>query len=161
MKKTSIAVFLFVFMFALILVINHKNAIIFRGSFAETKQILFTYLGANENDFSTRKTAYVSPDAPAANLIGYGGDISMEIEPESERLSIVIKREYNIGASGNLIVYFEIMPVDETQKKIIVDYEDSWVGIWPPFIWWSPGIIMKHRIIKSLEHFIHERKRND
>ena len=161
MRKKCILVcsILFVFVVALFFIASHKNTVVYKGSLDETQQMVFAYLGVNASDFSVRRTTPASStNSPLYELLNYIFHVSVEENWFSEKHSIVAKHEYNIGASGGMTIRFGIVPIDEKQTRVTVSYKNSWVGIWPPFVWWSPGIIARHRIADSLDHFIRERE---
>ncbi len=103
----------------------------------------------------------MSADSPITKYIGHGHHISTHEEASPQKLVITIETEYNIGASGSETIRFDVTPVDDTHTRITVNYKDSWYGIWPPFIFWNPGVIVKYRMINSLNNFMRERSRND
>lgn len=147
-----------IFVLALVLIIIREKKVICECSFMETKQLMFAYLGTSEEDMLDKKNpVYTTQQAPVADLIGYGVRLSSNEDMIPKKVSIVCTREYNIGASGGQTICFEISPVDETHTQITVAYTEQWVGMWPPFVFWSPGIIMRQRLADSIDCFIRAR----
>ena len=156
-KRILVCSILSVFAVAFFLIASHKNTVVYKGSLDETQQMVFAYLGVNASDFSASKTTLASStNSPLYKLVDYILHVSTEKRFFSESLSIVAEHKYNIGGTGGMMIRFEMMPVDDKRTRVTVRFKNSWVGIWPPFVWWSPGIIIRCRIANSLECFIHE-----
>jgi hypothetical protein len=57
----------------------------------------------------------------------------------NQHLSLTSRHLYNIGATGGEYIRFSLTAVTEEQTKIMVNYTDRWIGIWPPFVFYNPG----------------------
>jgi len=159
MKKTRIIIMSVVIIFVVVFMsaVNRKSTLVYEGSLAETKQMLFAYLDVKEN---SKYSPASGTNSPLYELVGYILHVSDEKSILGKR-SIVAQHEYNIGASGGVMVRFDLVPVDNNNTRVAVSYKDAWVGIWPPFVFWNPGIIVKHRIKDSLNNFIREQNQTD
>ena len=67
-----------------------------------------------------------------------------------KRLSFTAEHEYNIGANGSESIRFDLTAKKPDATKITVNYDDRWVGMWPPFVYLNLGYGKErniHRII--------------
>ena len=157
MKRKLIWLTVLVSVIALILTfaLNGKASIIYDGSLDETNRMILTYLDLDESNFTNKHNEVVSStNSPLFGLTETVYHVSIHKHLAFRKTSILLKHEYNIGASGSESIYFNIVPTDDNHTQMTIDYNDSWVGIWPPFVWWNPGVIMEHRIKSSLNSFI-------
>jgi hypothetical protein len=118
--------------------------------------MMLMYLKLDENDFSNKHDfmTALSTNSPLFQLTENVFLISMYENITHLKTSIILKREYNIGASGSEVIRFNIAPIDNNRTQVTINYTDSWIGMWPPFVWWNPGLIMECRIKRSLGSFI-------
>ena len=63
-----------------------------------------------------------------------------------EYLSMTVSHQYNIGASGQERVTFIINRKSKVETSVTVDYCNRWVGIFPPFVYYSSSFINESRI---------------
>ena len=63
-----------------------------------------------------------------------------------ESLSFTCHHLYDIGAVGGEYILFELRKRDEDTTRIKVDYCDRWWGVWPPFVFWNPGLARERNI---------------
>ena len=154
-KKFKLVVLISVLV--LILTLTRKTSIIYDGSLDETNRMILTYLKLDENNFSNRHDYMtgLSTNSPLFQLTERVFLISMNENGTHSKTSIILKHEYNIGASGSEVICFNIMPINDNRTRVTIDYNDSWIGMWPPFVWWNPGAIITYRIKHSLNSFIY------
>jgi len=57
-----------------------------------------------------------------------------------EHLSFTCYHRYNIGANGGEYIRFELLKRTSEKTMITVDYSDRWLGMFPPFVFWNPGL---------------------
>ncbi|MFB6355802.1 MAG: hypothetical protein ABEJ65_04735 [bacterium] len=67
-----------------------------------------------------------------------------------ERMSFTVRHGYNIGATGSESIYFELLGTSPGTTRITVDYSDRWYGIFPPFVFYNPGLLRESRIHKII-----------
>ncbi len=63
-----------------------------------------------------------------------------------EYLSMTVSHQYNIGATGQERVTFIISRKSKVKTSVTVDYCNRWVGIFPPFVYYSSSSINESRI---------------
>ena len=77
----------------------------------------------------------------------YGVDVHDDWPNE---LSFTCHHYYDIGAVGGEYIRFDLEKRDPERTRITVDYSDRWYGIWPPFVFWNPGIFRETTIHKLI-----------
>ncbi len=76
--------------------------------------------------------------------------VNPEIDVPGERLRLTLQHRYNIGATGAEYIRFDLQARGPDTTRVKVNYTDRWVGIWPPFIFYNPGMIRERRISKLI-----------
>jgi len=135
-----------------------RNTMIIASPLHETKQALFEYFDIHEKILNPKINAIATTEkSPLYGVTDYILHVSMDENTSPEKFTITLTHDYNIGATGGMTIRFVLTPVDETRTRLTVYFEDSWTGIWPPFVFWNPGMTIKQRIINSFGKFFHER----
>jgi len=65
-------------------------------------------------------------------------------------LSLTCRHLYNIGADGGQSIRFDLQRQTANKTRITVDYSDRWSGIWPPFVFSSPGLSQEPAIHSAI-----------
>jgi len=127
--------------------------------YSTAENILFSRLSLDKNKLTAGKLSvqakvddnlgkYMSMKIYSAKLNRY--------EP-NERLDFMCQHRYNIGAIGGEYIRFSLTKRSPKKTKITVDYCDRWRGIWPPFVFWNPGLGRE----KHIHHEIWDKKTAD
>ena len=73
-----------------------------------------------------------------------------EVDMPGERLQLTLQHRYNIGATGAEYIRFELKALGPDRTQVRVNYTDRWLGIWPPFVFYNPGMIRERRISRAI-----------
>ena len=120
--------------------------------FEEAEATLFTRLNLDPVQ-TTTKPDWVQ--AKAQNELGrvmtkkLYAVVLHEYDPGTA-LSFTCHHLYDIGAVGGEYIRFDLRTKSPQKTRITVDYCDRWYGMWPPFIFWNPGLIRESKIHKLI-----------
>ena len=117
-------------------------------SYPETERMLLDALGLDAERLFNNPKAMQAKVGPELNkymkMRLYRVRIARHIP--GEYLSMSVSHQYNIGANGQERVTFVIRRKSKVKTSVTVDYCDRWVGIFPPFVYYSSGSINESRI---------------
>ena len=117
-------------------------------SYPETERMLLDALGLDAERLFNNPKAMQAKVGPELNkymkMRLYRVRIARHIP--DEYLSMSVSHQYNIGANGQERVTFVIRRKSKVKTSVTVDYCNHWVGIFPPFVYYSSGSINESRI---------------
>ncbi len=120
--------------------------------FAQAETRLYTSLQLDRDQVRTNPVmaqAVATGDlAKPMSMTKYA--VSPEIAMPGERLKLTLHHRYNIGAAGAESIRFDLQARGPNATRVKVNYTDRWSGIWPPFVFYNPGMIRERRISKQI-----------
>ena len=120
----------------------------YRIPYLETENILLSRLHLNLNELVNRP---LSVQAKADDVLAKSMRMKLyavtldKYEPNNQ-LSFTCYHRYNIGAVGEEYIHFDIIKLTPTKTSITVNYSDRWKGVFPPFVFWNPGLARERHI---------------
>ncbi len=109
--------------------------------FSQAEAFLLYRLGLDENDLARPLAVQAKVDSVLAEYMSMKlYRVHIDEYKAGEHLSFTCSHRYNIGASGQECIHFDLLKRTSAKTRVTVDYCDRWAGMFPPFVFWNPGL---------------------